>query len=256
MAYLSTVRFFPFQQDDIIDVPSLEFPMVFTLDDFGRYSYRVRKWKVEIEADWNVDFTKEVDGIPAPMLLNTTATINAEAIMEDLTRTTEIQLACAINTNVTRSSPVTAVGTADTTGRPPGVVFTEDVFITAQMQCLNLLSGDRYFRTVDDDYLPRFRFRVALDIPVSGFGLGLGLDSYLTEDAIIVDFDSPAKTFEAGFVDQETARVYDITYNSRNVAVSVTPYEFWEYDPEDGGGPVYETTTDNPPLRDPFSVQL
>jgi len=229
---------FPDDQEDIEESPTKEFPMEFSLQEFFRFSYRVKSWKVTASGAWNVTFNREIDGIVND--LNTIGSFSVEMLVRDALAN-EVS-PCTIVRSAGSYSPITAIGTATTVDAiVPGTPVIENVFGNSSLLWCLPVSGDKWWRGFSEEFIPSFRLTVSAAVSGS-YGYGLYADSWSS----VEDFPSSFATdysFDAGFVEPTVGTVTDISYTTRSMSIEVEPYQYFTYDHDDGLGPRVDEDT-------------
>jgi len=241
MPRLETQREWPFCQEDVevaAPVNPSFFPVLLTKAELFKWAYRVKQWKV----DFVIAYTAPFSGGTQTVTVNYSGTIYV-----DSPAATEKEHACSVTWDETVDFTTVTGSWSDTAGGSgTNIQIKVELQILKQQDGLDYSLPDRYYYLRDPDakFLPSLKLILTDTSSDSGWSGGIPLNNAFA--------DFPGVTFNATF-DGFTLPVYaafDITTLSGTL--EITPNEFWEYDPSDGGGPIYDST-DGSELRNPYS---
>ena len=205
-----------------------------------KWGYRVKKWKV----DFSIDYQVKV----APYT-GDTATAHVEGVLIiTATQTDEREMVCSVG-GYTFTGYVAVTGSwSDTLGRS-GTDFSAaialDILDDLNATAYGIAGNHHYLRKSDDSYLPSINLTIFLD----------SSDAFWENPGTIGNGNAffPLDTI-SGTMDGEALPMF---LNSSNDAIAfsgtiaVTPYEFWPYNPDDGGGNIWDSAS-GAQLRDPL----
>jgi len=232
MPALKTIEEWPFCQENIVVTPTSpsRFPIAVDITQVFAWAYRVKKWKASfnISVVFLSGFLTRTDNYYGDIIFTHDAA-------------DENALACSVEWNQIIPAGEQAInGTWTDNGGGSGT------FVTAQAVFRLLTTATKpgggtakYLRDSSDNYVPSFELQIQ---PVDSGGFG-GMDA-------ITIAGSPAISLT---VDGVASSIYPAgTTTSWTGSVTLDPYEWWEHDPGDGGGPIWDSS-DGSELRDPFS---
>ena len=238
MSRLSTDRAWPFCQVDHDISPALypasRFPVVIPKAKMEEWMYRVRAWEI----NFNVTATYKLFA-PSPDW--TTTMIGTTTNRTDNSRTEEEEMACAVGGSQTQTvtNGETIVRTPD-----PDIIGDVSVFFSfglGQSSSAYGISGTQRFLRDGDDYLPTIYLQF------------LGNDVLFHTESTPGTAGSIAVTMDGYSFSLKAASAGAFSISAYSGTVTITPVEWWEHDPGDGGGPVWNAGT-GAPERDPETI--
>jgi hypothetical protein len=207
--------------------PGTKNPAGFTLEEIMSLYYRVKK----IEIDYDIDIIEEQEDPDPDVEIPFAGTVsdiqmsgtfeNEEGITAYVGISDEKAFACGPQTFVLLNN-----------SSLNGVIMTLLMFVPNDLDAVMLQKDGLYYPTLEF-YLQ------GVDDPFQSYFV----DGSRDRQALIeIDFFG------------KTLRVYGQATQDLTGEMSFTPTEYWEYDPGDEGGPIWDED-DGSELRDPFSVQ-
>jgi hypothetical protein len=231
MPRLSTIV--PFSQcfipDEVAGAESYVYPLVVDREKLFEYKFRIKKWNVAFEGSYEYDVD---DGISPIFQVIGSFDDNVDV---DSDFSTEKELVCD---SLFTGSAIITTGTVDYNG----VTATTEVSID-----LSIAGGFKVTGSADE-YIP---------VVVANFEIyDPGNSPYLKIGNLVTP---SGEVFEQNFEGSTWSDVpcnHGISLTVTNFVASgsytITPVEWWEHDPGDGLGPVWDST-DGSQLRNPFS---